>query len=90
MNNENTCRFREYSEKIENKIDGIIKELHEKCTDDTVSKLSADAVEWSLASGGKRIRPVLALEFCRVCGGPRCRGCGGVGPADGFFCGEEP
>ena len=69
MNNENTCRFREYSEKIENKIDGIIKELHEKCTDDTVSKLSADAVEWSLASGGKRIRPVLALEFCRVCGG---------------------
>lgn len=28
-----------------------------------------EAIEYSLLAGGKRIRPVLALEFCRVCGG---------------------
>ncbi len=28
-----------------------------------------DAMSYSLENGGKRIRPVLTLEFCRVCGG---------------------
>jgi len=28
-----------------------------------------DAMRYSLLAGGKRIRPVLLLEFCRVCGG---------------------
>ncbi len=28
-----------------------------------------EAMEYSLLSGGKRIRPVLALETCRMCGG---------------------
>lgn len=28
-----------------------------------------DAMEYSTMSGGKRIRPLLVLEFCRVCGG---------------------
>jgi len=28
-----------------------------------------DAMAYSLRNGGKRIRPVLTLEFCRVCGG---------------------
>lgn len=29
----------------------------------------AEAMWYSLSAGGKRIRPVLMLEFCRVCGG---------------------
>ena len=29
----------------------------------------ADAMRYSLLAGGKRLRPVLALEFCRICGG---------------------
>lgn len=29
----------------------------------------ADAMWYSLMAGGKRIRPILTLEFCRVCGG---------------------
>ena len=29
----------------------------------------AEAMEYSLSAGGKRIRPVLTAEFCRVCGG---------------------
>lgn len=28
-----------------------------------------DAARYSLAAGGKRIRPALVMEFCRVCGG---------------------
>ena len=28
-----------------------------------------DAMEYSLLAGGKRLRPVLALETCRMCGG---------------------
>lgn len=29
----------------------------------------ADAMRYSIQNGGKRIRPMLTLEFCRVCGG---------------------
>ncbi len=29
----------------------------------------ADAMDYSLEAGGKRIRPVLLLAFCRICGG---------------------
>ena len=28
-----------------------------------------DAMEYSLLAGGKRLRPIFALEFCRMCGG---------------------
>ena len=28
-----------------------------------------DAMRYSLLAGGKRIRPILVLEFCRICGG---------------------
>ena len=28
-----------------------------------------EAMNYSLSNGGKRIRPILVLEFCRVCGG---------------------
>lgn len=28
------------------------------------------AMAYSLLAGGKRLRPMLAMEFCRVCGGP--------------------
>lgn len=32
-------------------------------------ELVADAMRYSIQNGGKRIRPMLTLEFCRVCGG---------------------
>lgn len=32
-------------------------------------KQTADAMRYSSMIGGKRIRPVLTLEFCRICGG---------------------
>jgi geranylgeranyl diphosphate synthase type II len=38
-------------------------------TGDGEQKRLYDAMRYSLLAGGKRIRPVLTLEFCRVCGG---------------------
>ena len=38
-------------------------------TDDAPQKQLFDAMRYSLLAGGKRIRPILTLEFCRVCGG---------------------
>ncbi len=34
-----------------------------------LQKSVADAARYSLSAGGKRIRPALVMEFCRVCGG---------------------
>ncbi len=31
-------------------------------------KLLFDAMEYSLLAGGKRLRPILTFEFCRLCG----------------------
>lgn len=36
---------------------------------DTLEKKVIDAMRYSLSAGGKRIRPLLTLEFCKVCGG---------------------
>lgn len=36
---------------------------------DCMEKDVIDAIEYSLMAGGKRIRPRLTLEFCRLCGG---------------------
>lgn len=38
-------------------------------TGDLPQKRLFEAMRYSLLAGGKRIRPVLTLEFCRVCGG---------------------
>lgn len=36
---------------------------------DCLQKSVIDAARYSLSAGGKRIRPALVMEFCRVCGG---------------------
>jgi geranylgeranyl diphosphate synthase type II len=38
-------------------------------TQDLPQKRLLEAMRYSLLAGGKRIRPVLVLEFCRLCGG---------------------
>lgn len=38
-------------------------------SDDLPQKDVFDAMRYSVMAGGKRLRPVLALEFCRICGG---------------------
>lgn len=39
------------------------------CIKHTPYQVVADAMEYSVEIGGKRIRPVLVLEFCKACGG---------------------
>ena len=58
---ENTLK--EYSLLIEKRIDEIFPERN------TEYKTVIDAARYSLLLGGKRIRPVLMLEFCKLCGG---------------------
>ena len=41
-----------------------------------------EAMKYSLSAGGKRIRPMLVLEFCRLCGGD-------IGDAMPFACAIE-
>lgn len=56
------------------KLDEYIFIINDKLHDFTANKqfLQGDvikAMEHSLSAGGKRIRPILILEFCRLCGG---------------------
>lgn len=61
MNLEQQCR--EYREYIEN----YLKEHYEALSDQPQRQLF-DAMQYSLMAGGKRLRPILAFEFCRICG----------------------
>ena len=49
-------------------IDGALEEYFKGALDMPLSGL-AEAMRYSLLAGGKRIRPMLVLEFCRICGG---------------------
>ena len=47
-----------------------IEEFLKHCFDGRTPRADLyDAMEYSLLAGGKRLRPVLALEACRMCGG---------------------
>jgi geranylgeranyl diphosphate synthase type II len=54
----------EYKEKI----DKALSEYFKSALDMPQGKL-AEAMRYSLLAGGKRIRPILVLEFCRISGG---------------------
>ncbi|MBQ8083533.1 MAG: polyprenyl synthetase family protein [Clostridia bacterium] len=63
MNELNTLILESYSDLVDSRLE-LLLEGNEK----PVQKLT-DAMRYSTMIGGKRIRPVLVLEFCRVCGG---------------------
>ena len=54
-------RWAEYREKIEAWLAA--------CVPAGTPERLAEAMRYSLLAGGKRLRPMLALEFCRLCGG---------------------
>ena len=56
------ARMSAYREAVEVYLNGCF-------TEDLPQKRLFEAMRYSLLAGGKRIRPVLTLEFCRVCGG---------------------
>lgn len=65
MTEKNNIRLKEYVSFIENGL----KEYNPLEEKDMPQKSVINAMKYSLEAGGKRIRPVLVLEFCRVCGG---------------------
>ena len=56
-------RTREYRGYIEQYLCEYYEKLHAE-----PQKALFEAMEYSLLGGGKRIRPILTLEFCRACG----------------------
>ena len=59
----NNQRTAEYKAHIENFLSQWYGRFH-----DMPQKVLFDAMEYSLLAGGKRLRPVFAFEFCRLCG----------------------
>ena len=55
---------KEYKEIVDRALDECFL-----CPKDYPVQGLADAMRYSLLAGGKRIRPTLVLEFCRICGG---------------------
>ena len=62
MNFEN--RSKEYREFVEEYLKGIYTKFSTE-----PQKPLFEAMEYSLLAGGKRLRPIFALDFCRMCGG---------------------
>ena len=58
----------EWIARYKNQLEGYLREFYEKRSSLPQSRLF-EAMQYSLMAGGKRLRPVLAMEFCRLCGG---------------------
>lgn len=58
--------FKAYREYFEEHLKAVCNSF---CDSSAKYKALYDAAAYSLEAGGKRIRPVLAFEMCRVCGG---------------------
>lgn len=57
-------RFQVYHDYIETFLREHFETFHKE-----PQKILFDAMEYSLLAGGKRLRPILAFEFCRLCSG---------------------
>ena len=57
-------RSRQYREYVENYLAQWYNRFH-----DEPQMLLFESMEYSLLAGGKRLRPIFAMEFCRMCGG---------------------
>ncbi len=59
-----SARMAEYKSAVDKYLDACLEET--QCA--SYHKLT-DSMRYSLAAGGKRLRPILTMEFCRMCGG---------------------
>jgi geranylgeranyl diphosphate synthase type II len=66
MSEENSERLKFYIELVDNELE---KYKSTAVYDSGEQRKTADAMWYSLSAGGKRIRPVLVMEFCRMCSG---------------------
>lgn len=56
-------KYQSYADLVNEALAGFIPAV------DIRSRMLRDAMEYSLAAGGKRLRPVLLLACCEICGG---------------------
>lgn len=61
--------FGRYTDDINKAADYFVSEKAFEGRRSSGLDVMLDAMSYSLSNGGKRIRPVLTLEFCRLCGG---------------------
>ncbi len=59
----------DFSERMNQYKSAVEAYLESRFTEELPQRKLFDAMRYSLLAGGKRIRPCLVLEFCRVCGG---------------------
>ena len=57
-------QYADYRKKIENYLAGIYAPYGQE-----PQKLIFEAANYSLLAGGKRLRPIFVMDFCRMCGG---------------------
>ena len=62
-------KIAEYQRAINCALDGYMNKSAFAGRESSGLEKMLEAMSYSLSDGGKRIRPVLTLEFCRVCGG---------------------
>ena len=55
--------LRDYQTKMQNRLDILLPE------NDSLYSKTVRAARYSLLAGGKRLRPILLLEFYKLCGG---------------------
>lgn len=79
MSADNAARFDKYIADINCALDNYKMDMLPRLGE---QRVVAEAMWYSLGAGGKRIRPVLVKEFCRVCGGD-------VDAADAAACAIE-
>ena len=60
--------FEERSREYRTFIEDYLKQVYPQFRSEPQAQLF-DAMEYSLLAGGKRLRPVFVMDFCRMCGG---------------------
>ena len=60
--------FEARSKEYRNYIEQYLSEWYARFSDEPQKQLF-EAMRYSLLAGGKRLRPIFAFEFCRMCGG---------------------
>lgn len=58
-----------FNEQYNQYVQHVEAYLNSCFTDEAPQKLLFDSMRYSLLAGGKRLRPVFVLDFCRMCGG---------------------
>ena len=61
MNEQRSAQYRAF-------IEDYLKNIYQEFKDEPQESLF-EAMEYSLLAGGKRLRPIFVLDFCRMCGG---------------------